>query len=173
MCARDFPAAEGVLTKNPNEEILFYGAFVPRGIWTLWLELVQGNHPTIEQFGAAREQLDRKAEADPTDPFLLAALALADVALGHNEEGIREAQRAMEIRRISDDSMDGPAIATNAAMVYVWANRPDLALEQLNILVQIPNWRLSYGVLKTDPGWDPVRKDLRFEKLLAQLAPRD
>jgi tetratricopeptide (TPR) repeat protein len=55
MCARDFAAAEEILTKTSNEEVRFLGAFVPRRIWVLWLELVQGNHPTIEQFGAARE----------------------------------------------------------------------------------------------------------------------
>ena len=45
------------------------------------LSLIQGNHPAIEEFGAAREQLYRKVEADRTDLFLLMALALADVAL--------------------------------------------------------------------------------------------
>ena len=32
---------------------------------------------------------------------------------------------------------------------------------------------LCYGLLKSDPLWDPIRKDPRFEKLLAELAPRD
>jgi hypothetical protein len=30
-----------------------------------------------------------------------------------------------------------------------------------------------YGVLKLDPDWDPLRKDPRFDKLLAELAPHD
>jgi serine/threonine protein kinase/tetratricopeptide (TPR) repeat protein len=86
MCARDFAVAGGVVSKNPNKEMIFFGALVPRRIVALWLELVQGNHPTMEDFGVAREQLYRKVEADRTDPFLLTALALADVALGHKEE---------------------------------------------------------------------------------------
>jgi TolB-like protein len=166
MCAREFGAAEKILNQSNNYEIFFYRAMFPPRIWVLWLELVQGNHPSSEQFGAARDELYRKVEANPTDPFLMSALALADVALGRMEEGIREGQRAMEMRRISDDAEDGPAIATNVALVYVWANQADLAFEQLNILVQMPNWHLTYGDLKTDPGWDPLRKDPRFEKLL-------
>jgi serine/threonine protein kinase/tetratricopeptide (TPR) repeat protein len=120
MCARDFAAADEIVSKSPNEEMIFFGAFgalVPRRIVALWLELVQGNHPTIEEFGAAREQLYRKVEADRTDPFLLTALALADVALGREEESIQEGRRAMEMRPISEDAIEGPIIAANVAVV--------------------------------------------------------
>jgi tetratricopeptide (TPR) repeat protein len=173
MCAGDFAVAGEIVSKSPNEEMIFFGALVPRRIVALWLELVQGNHPTLEEFGAAREQLYRKVEADRTDPFLLTALALADVALGRKEESIQEARRAMEMRPISEDADDGPMIAANVAAVYAWANQPDLAFEQLNILIKIPSFFLNYGDLKTNPSWDPLRKDPRFEKLLAELAPRD
>jgi tetratricopeptide (TPR) repeat protein len=127
----------------------------------------------MEQFGEVREQFYRKVEADPGNPFLLTALALADVALGRTEESIQEAQRALEIQPISRDAEYGPRIAAGVAEIYVWANQLDLAFEQLNILVQIPQYDLTYGSLKTYPGWDPLRKDPRFEKLLAQLAPKE
>jgi tetratricopeptide (TPR) repeat protein len=51
MCARDFAAAAEIVSKSPNQEIRFFGPLVPRGIVALWLELVQGNHPTMEEFG--------------------------------------------------------------------------------------------------------------------------
>src|SRR5262249_49950345 len=108
MCAGDFAAAEEIVSKNPNEEIFFGRALVPRQIWILWLEFVQGNHPTIEQFGGAREQLYRKVEADRTNPFLLMALAHADIALGRNEEGLQEGIRALQLRPVSEDAVDGP-----------------------------------------------------------------
>jgi serine/threonine protein kinase/Tfp pilus assembly protein PilF len=175
MCARDFATAEDILSKTSSEEIFFFGASVPRRIWVLWLELIKGNHPTIEQFGAAREQLYQKVEADPTDPFLLSSLALADVALGRKEEAVQEGQRAMGMRPVSEDGKDGPMIAMKAVLVYVWANQPDLAFEKLNILIQVPRPGncLNYGDLKTNPEWDPLRKDPRFDKLLAKLEPRD
>jgi serine/threonine protein kinase len=159
-CARDFATAGEIVSKSPNEEVGFFGPLVPRRIVALWLELVQGNHPTIEEFGAAREQLYRKVEADRTDPFLMATLALADVALGRKEESIQEGRRAMEMRPISEDVEDGPVIARNVAVVYAWANQSDIAFEQLNILIKMPNYRLTYGDLKTDPSWDPLRKIL-------------
>ncbi|HYZ73894.1 MAG TPA: protein kinase, partial [Chthoniobacterales bacterium] len=173
ICARDFAAAEEILSEGRNEELYFDSALVPRQIWALWLEFIRGNHPTIEQFGGVRERLYQKVEADPTDPYLLAALAKADVALGRTEEGVQEARRAMAIRPISHDALGGPDIATFVAQLYGWASRANLAFEQLNILIKIPGRSLNYGDLKTNPGWDPLRTDPRFDKLLAELAPRD
>jgi serine/threonine protein kinase/Tfp pilus assembly protein PilF len=173
MCARDFAAAREIVRESPNEEVLFVGAMVPREIYVLWHELLQGNHPSEEQFGAARDQLYRRVEADPTNPYLMTALALTDVALGNKEDGVQEGRRAIEMRAISDDAVEGPVIAANVALVYAWADQPDVAFEQLNILVQIPNDLVSYGNLKDYPGWDPLRQDPRFGKLLAKLARQD
>jgi hypothetical protein len=49
----------------------------------------------------------------------------------------------------------------------------NLAFEQLGLLVKISSSLLTYGDLKTNPSWDSLRKDPRFDKLLAELAPRD
>jgi serine/threonine protein kinase len=173
ICAHDFDAAEEILSESRNEELYFDSALVPRQIWALWLELIRGNHPTIEQFEDARERLYQKVEANPTDPYLLAALAKADVALGRTEEGLEEGTRAMAIRPISEDTLGGPDIATFVAQLYVWTSHSNLAFEQLNVLIKIPGRSLNYGDLKTNPGWDPLRNDPRFDRLLAELAPRD
>ena len=127
----------------------------------------------MEEFGAAREQLYRAAEADPTNPYLMTALALADLALGRTEESVREGRRAMEMQPISEDAVRGQIVATHVVLVYVWANQPELAFEQLNILIKMPGLLPNYGDLKTYPAWDALRKDPRFDKLLAELAPRE
>jgi tetratricopeptide (TPR) repeat protein len=160
MCARDFDGAEEILSENPNKEILFVGALVPRQIFALWLEFLRGNHPTVEDFGVASEQLTSKVEADPTNPFLLTALSYADLALGHKEESIQQGRRAMELRPISQDAFDGPVIATWVAEVYALTNQLDEAFAQLNSLVKIPCPILHYGNLKTNPAWDPLRRIL-------------
>jgi hypothetical protein len=59
------------------------------------------------------------------------------------------------------------------AEIYAYTNHPEEAFAQLNVLVKIPGSALSYGILKTNLSWDPLRKDPRFDKLLAELAPRD
>jgi serine/threonine protein kinase/Flp pilus assembly protein TadD len=172
-CARDFAAAKGILSESPNQEIWYVKALVPRRMVMLFVEFLQGNHPTTQEFGAAREELYRRVQADPSNPFLMTGLALGDLALGRKQESIREGQRAMEMRPMSEDAVDGPTIATLVAIIYAWTNQPDTAFEQLNIVAKMPGWHLSYGNLKTDPAWDPLRKDQRFDKLSAELAPRD
>jgi hypothetical protein len=65
-----------------------------------------------------------------------------------------------------------PNLVENLALVYAWANEPDLALETLYPIVKIPSG-VHYGELTLDPGWNPLRKDPRFSKLLTELAPKD
>jgi hypothetical protein len=100
------------------------------------------------------------------------ALAFADVCLGRKEESIQEGRRAVEMRPISKDAIDGVVLAGNMAMVYACANQLDSAFEQLDTLAKMPV-ALTYADLKLNPGGDPLRKDPRFDKLLAELAPRD
>ena len=106
------------------------------------------------------------------DAFRLSTLACVDIALGRRELAISEAQRAVEMVPISKDAVYAPNLVKNLARVYAWANEPDLALETLAPLTKIPDG-LYYGSLKLDPSWDPLRKDPRFDKLLAELAPKD
>jgi hypothetical protein len=60
----------------------------------------------------------------------------------------------------------------NLAVVYAWTGELDLAFETLASSAKTPAG-IYYGQLKRDPLWDPIRKDPRFEKLLAELAPKD
>jgi hypothetical protein len=48
----------------------------------------------------------------------------------------------------------------------------DLAFEQLEILARLPAGP-SYGNLRLDPLWDPLRSDPRFGKIVASLAPTE
>ena len=173
MCDRDWTTAGEILSNSPKEEIGFFGAVVPRRVADIWFASVQRNHPTMEEFGATREQLCRKVEADRANPMLLSVLGCVDVALGNKDEAVREARSAAEMRPISEDALDGAFLVSNLAMVYTWANESDLAFEQLIILIETPNGILTYGSLKADPAWDPIRTDPRFENLLARLAPKD
>ena len=77
------------------------------------------------------------------------------------------------MRPISEDAIEGPIILANVAVVYAWANQSEFAFEQLTILIKMPSFLLTYGDLKTSPSWDPLRQDPRFDKLLAELAPKD
>jgi serine/threonine protein kinase/tetratricopeptide (TPR) repeat protein len=173
MWARDWTTADEILRENSNEELYFSEAeaLIPCGCLQIWLARVQGHFPpTRADFLKARDQLFRKAEANPANPALLSALALVDASLGRAQEAIDEAQRAEEMLPISKDAWDGPNLAYNLAAVYALTNKTDLACGQLANLTHI-HGGILYGQLKLDPAWDPLRNDPRFDNLLAELAP--
>jgi hypothetical protein len=85
---------------------------------------------------------------------------------------ISEAKRAVEILPISKDAITGPGVATNLAVVYAWTNDLNLSFQTFAPLTKMP-FGINYSELKRDPLWDPLRNDPRFDKLLAELAPKD
>jgi serine/threonine protein kinase len=173
MCARDFKPAHEIAEKSSSEDIYFGFATVPSRCADIWLEMLQGHRPSIAEFRTTREQLFLKIRADPSNAILLSAASCIDMALGNKEEAVSEAKRAIDMLPISKDALIGPLLVKNLTVVYAWAGEPDLAFGQINILVERPNNNfLNYGDLKWDPGWDPLRNDPRFEKVLKQLAPR-
>jgi hypothetical protein len=151
-----------------------YGpAKIPHGCIEIWIARLQdGISVTGPEFETARNQLNRQVEKASDDPYLLSALGTIDAALGNKTAAIQEAKRATEILPISKDAEIGPCLVTNLAIVDAWTNEPELAFQQLTLSVNTPNG-LLYGSLTLDPVWDPLRQDPRFDKLLAELAPRD
>jgi TolB-like protein/thioredoxin-like negative regulator of GroEL len=137
------------------------------------LALLQGEHPGANpSFTEKREQCSQKVQKSPGSAELLSHLAMADLLLNNKEAAIAEAKQAVEMLPISRDAVDGPVIAINLAIVYAWTQELDMAFETLGPLTKTPNG-IYYGDLKLNPYWDPLRKDPRFEKLLAELAPRE
>ena len=120
----------------------------------------------------ARERLSLQVLKSPQDAGLLSQLAVLDALLNSKETAISEAKRAPEMLPVSKDAIDGPSILTNLAVVYAWTDELDLAFTTLGPLTKMPSG-IYYGELKCDPYWEPLRKDPRFDKLLAELAPRD
>jgi hypothetical protein len=64
----------------------------------------------------------------------------------------------------------GDSSTTELAQVYVWAGENELAIQQLEMLKQVPR-ALFYGDFAKLPEWDPLRSDPRFQKLLSELKP--
>jgi serine/threonine protein kinase/Tfp pilus assembly protein PilF len=146
---------------------------VPIGCYSILLARLQGEQAEDSaEFANTREQLNQKVLKSPGSADLLSQLAVVDALLGKKETAIAEAKRATEMLPPSDDAVDGPPLLINLAVVYAWSNALDLAFETLEPLVKMPSG-VFYGQLKLDPLWDPLRKDPRLDKLLAELAPTD
>jgi hypothetical protein len=100
-------------------------------------------------------------------PEVLSNLAIVDAALRRKEQALREARRAAELRPISHDAFEGTVDVQNLALVYCWIGQRDNAIEQLSLLVKEAG-KPSYGELKQDPVWDPIRGDPRFERIVEE-----
>ena len=172
---RDWPRANELTEQlekaggEDNSGFAYTPVPVPGACYSILLARLQ-DHELSPDFQQTRDLLSKKSQAAPSNALLLSALGVVDALLKRNEEAIAEAQKAAEMLPISTDAMDGPTVLANLAVVYAWTGETDQAFNQLAILSKTPHG-IYYGQLKKDPLWDPIRKDSRFDRLLADLAP--
>ena len=123
-------------------------------------------------FTRARVIAAKKAEEQPEYATAWSLLGMCDAALGHKSDAIAEGRRACELLPVAKDAMDGPSFLNNLAVIYAWVGEKDLALQALAELARTPGG-ITFGELKLQPQWDPLRGDPRFEPLVASLAPKE
>jgi len=122
-------------------------------------------------FTAARAEQEEAVRARPDDGAVVCLLGLIDAALGRKEEALREGRQAVELLPVAKNAVDGADILYVYAVICAQTGERDLAIEQLETLAKIPAGE-SYGELRLDPEWDPLRGDPRFEKIVASVAPK-
>jgi TolB-like protein/cytochrome c-type biogenesis protein CcmH/NrfG len=122
-------------------------------------------------FSAARAQHEDAVRAAPDDASKLCFLGLIDASLERKQEALREGRRAVELLPSTKDALNGTEILYFYAVICAWTGERDEAIQQLKILAKLPAG-VSYGEIRLDPFWDPLRGDPRFEKIVASLAPK-
>ena len=126
---------------------------------------------TYAAFSAARAQQEKVLRVAADDASKLCFLGLIDASLGRKEEAHREGRTAVELLPPTKDALNGTEVLYFCAVIYAWTGERDQAIEQLETLAKLPAG-VSYGEIKLDPFWDPLRGDQRFEKIVNSLAPR-
>jgi len=125
-------------------------------------------------FTAARAEQEKSVQGQPDYGPAVCVLGFIDAGLGRKEEAIREAHRAMELLPVAKDSINGPLMVQYAAIIAAWVGEKDFACDRLASVA--PTTGIgpgSYGQLKLMPYWDPLRGDPRFEKIVADLSPKE
>ena len=171
LCKRDYDGARRALAALPMDGCYDDTIPMPR-FWCEGVVAQMGgdNAAAHAAFTAARKEAAKLIADQPDYAEGVCVLGLADAALGHKDEAIREGRRAVELIPVSKDAIRGPLLIQYLAVIYAWTGEKDLALEQLSVAARIPS-HLSYGYLRLHPYWDPLRGDPRFEKIVASLAP--
>ena len=122
-------------------------------------------------FSEARKTLDATWRTKVKDETYFAQIAVCDAGLNRKDDAIAEARRAVDLKPVAKDSMKGPGLVSNLALVYAWTGERSRAIEQLNIVAKIPAGP-TYGELKFDPTWEDLRGDPRFNAIMVSLAPQ-
>ena len=177
---RDFDEAERVLTGCADEKLednglsgiagALDGYTVPKTWYAGLIARGRSDETAARaEFEEAKQMVESRLNDSPEDAKTTAMLARIHAALGNNEDALRQARRAEELLPIAKDSFDGPIIATTVAAVSAQIGENDLAIEQLQRLVGIPNGPTP-GLLQAEPEWDPLRDDSRFKALMERAS---
>ncbi|MGI8431520.1 MAG: FlgO family outer membrane protein [Chthoniobacterales bacterium] len=174
LVAHDYAAAEKALAASPREDFqeVDFSFYYPRAWYEAIIAGARGDRESAQKnFAAARQILEARLMKKPEDPRTLAVLALIDARLGEKDIALEEAGHAVALMPVSRDAYDGVLVLQGLAQVYAWSGETDQAFAVLQKLTKLPGY-LSYGYLRVDPVWAPLRSDPRFEKLVARLAPQ-
>jgi serine/threonine-protein kinase len=114
---------------------------------------------------SARIAFEEQVRAAPDDWQRHAILGLSLAYLGRANAAVREGRRGLELMPISRDGYFGPYVQLQLARIYLLTGKPELALDQLEPLLQVPFY-LSPGWLRLDPTFESLRGNPRFQRLV-------
>jgi serine/threonine-protein kinase len=107
--------------------------------------------------------------ARPGDARLHIARGWALAGTGHGNEAVAAARHAMSLVPLEANVFDALPMMGAAAEVFARAGAASEAVTLLDSLLALPAGReASVTLLRVDPTWDPIRRDPRFETMLAR-----
>jgi tetratricopeptide (TPR) repeat protein len=148
--------------------------------WLGWAQEVAGDRAGArESWSQARSELEPFLKEQPENFVLLGDLALTNMGLGDNAAALTLAERAIAMFPTDKDALTGPRPLDILARVAAGIGQSDRSISMLEKLLSMPyeaplaaNPPLTPALLRLDPMFEPLRKDPRFQKLVAAPAPK-
>jgi TolB-like protein/Flp pilus assembly protein TadD len=177
---RDPAAAERALAACRLEAINSPpGAPVPKSYLQACIDLVRGNNTSAQKnFETARPAFEKIVADSPQDATRHAQLGLVYGFMGRKEDALREAHRALELKPISRDVIEGAVVQAFQTLVFARTGETDKAISEVERLLTTPfavdyaDECISLSDLRTRWEWDPLRNNPRFQKILASPEPK-
>ena len=177
---RDPTAAAKVLASSRLETITSQtGVPLPKSYLQACIDLVREDAAHAQAgFEAARPAVETMVANSPQDATRRAQLGLLYAFIGRKEDAVREGRRAVELKPISKDVIEGAVVQVFLALIYARTGQPDEAIPRIERLLTTPfavdycDDSITLSDLRTRWEWDPLRKDPRFQKTIAGPEPK-
>ena len=177
---RDPAAAERALASCRLETITSQpGAPLPKSYLQGCIDLVRNDTARAQiDFEAARPALEKTVANSPQDPTRHAQLGLLYAFMGRKEDALREGQRAVELKPLTRDVIEGAIAQAFQALIFARTEETDRATSEIERLLTTPfavdysDDSITLSDLRTRWEWDPLRNDARFQKILTGPEPK-
>jgi TolB-like protein/Flp pilus assembly protein TadD len=177
---RDVVAAEKALAACQLDTIASQtGVPLPKSYLQACVDLVRGDAAKARtEFEAARPSIEKIVVNSPQDGTRRAQLGLLYAFLGRKEDALREGQRALELKPITHDVIEGAIVEDFYALTCARLGEADEAISRIERLLTTPfavdyaDESITLSDLRQRWEWDPLRKDPRFQKILAGPEPK-
>ena len=176
----DGDAAEKALANCALDTITSQtGVALPKSYLQACVFLVRGDTAKAQmEFEAARPAIEKLVKDSPQDGTRRAQLGLLYAFLGRKEDALREGKRAMELKPITHDVIEGAVIEVFYALICARLELKDEAISRIERLLTTPfavdydDASITLSDLRQRWEWDPLRQDPRFQKILAGPEPK-
>jgi tetratricopeptide (TPR) repeat protein len=179
MIDRNFDGAEAALQNFPFATLSSVaGAPVPKSYLEGCIRVARGDNEAAQKlFEAARPSVEAETLTHSSDPRRHAILGLLYAFMGKKAEALREGEQAVRLEPLSSDHYNGPQRLCNLALIHARIGDNDQAIAMIKHLLTEPGCvsfyqgSISLSDLRLRWQWDPLRKDPRFQALLAEPEP--
>jgi TolB-like protein len=163
---------EHILSKSTEE---FFGNvqyYYPREYYFGLAALGLGRKDDAKKFfNSTVLHLNNKIKNYPEDPRFYSTLGLTYALLGEKNKALDSGIKATEVLPISKDAMFGANHEKTLTIIYSIIGEKNKALEKVEYLSVVPNG-FHYGELFSDPYFDSIRDEPRFQTVLNNLKPK-
>ena len=152
---------------------------LPKSYLQACVDLVRGDTAKAQtEFETGRPAIKKLVADSPQDATRHAQLGLLYAFLGRKDDALREEQRAMELKPITHDVIEGAVVEDFYALTCTRLGQSDEAIGRIERLLTTPfaadyaDESITLADLRQRWEWDPLRKDPRFQKILASPEPK-
>jgi serine/threonine protein kinase/tetratricopeptide (TPR) repeat protein len=141
-----------------------------KGAWGVTLAAAwarRGNEAKVREYAEEARKTFAGQLANAPEHSRRVRLGVALAYLGRKDQAVQEGERALALWPASKDAVSGPEVQAAVVRIHLLCGNPDQALDLLEPLLSAPYY-LTAAWLRIDPTFDPLRKNPRFQKLVAE-----